>query len=419
MQKLFFLVALLCAVSAQAVVLDHIVAKVGREIILASELEQQISQLKQLDMLQPGITDRDVLEQMVETRLVIQKAREQSYTVDQDQVKRMAQQQLDQIKARFPSAEAFQSELNKAGLNQADLRNMFVEMITEERLKEQIIQNEINNRVHVTEAEVEEFYRENKEEFPLRPAMDEVGIIRRTVKVSKATQDEALAVMHIVNDKLHQGKDFAVLAQTYSDGPAAKNGGDLGFFSRGMMLQEIEDAAYSLKPGQVSEVIETPQGYHLIKLVETRDDEVHVLHIMKKLAPGEADYEAERVLMARVLDRLRAGEDFGDIARTYSEDDSTAVAGGVLGEFAPDEYPAQYAEVLQALDYGAYSDVIERDGEFTIVARLRQVPRRQYEYIEIEPQLRELVRGEKQAELYDDWMKELKKEKYVEILLDD
>ncbi|MCD4830082.1 MAG: peptidylprolyl isomerase [Candidatus Cloacimonetes bacterium] len=409
---------LMFVLSAQAVVLDRIVAKVGREIILESELDQQMRQLEQLDMLVSGVTGRDVLEQMVETRLVIQKAREQNYTVDHDQVRELAQQQIDQIRNQFPTAEAFQQELQKAGLNQADLRKMFIEMLTEERLKEQIIRNQISNRVHVTEAEVEEFYRESRDQFPMRPAMDEIGIIQRTVKISDATRSEALATMYIVMDRLHQGEDFADLAKQYSEGPAAKNGGDLGFFSRGMMIEAIEDAAFSLKPGQLSEVIETVQGIHIIKLVETSDDEVHVLHMMKKLSPGAADHEAEHVLMARVLDRLREGEPFSDMARTYSEDDSTAVNDGVLGEFPQGEYPKPFNQALQALDYGVYSDVIVLGESYFIVVKLRQVPRRAYEYLEIEQELREMVRSEKQTELYSDWIKELMKEKYVEILLE-
>ncbi len=419
MKRILLVAALACsAYMMSATVLDRIVARVGREIILESELNQQMLQLQKLNMLTDDITRRDVLEQMVQTRLVIQKAKEENYTVDATTVRALANSQIEQIKSRFPSEQAFQEELRKAGLNIPDLRSMFEDMITEDRLKEQIIRNEIDNRIHITEAEVEEYYNENLDQFPLRPAMDEVGIISRRVKVSEITRREAMDTMQQVLEQVREGKDFAELAKQYSEGPAAKSGGDLGFFGRGMMIAEIEDVAFNLMPGQVSEVIQGPQGLYIVKVEEKRDDEVRARLIMKKLIPGDSDYEAERILMSRVLDRLNAGEPYADIAVTYSEEDSIVANGGVLGEFPPDSYPQEYAKDLKNLNYGQYSGVIQDGERFYILAKLRQVPPRPFEYLEIESELREMVRTEKQAELYDEWMKKLMKEKYVEILLE-
>jgi parvulin-like peptidyl-prolyl isomerase len=165
---------------------------------------------------------------------------------------------------------------------------MFEDMITEDRLKEQIIRNEIDTAIHITEAEVEEYYNENLDQFPLRPAMDEVGIISRRVKVSEITRREAMDTMQQVLEQVREGKDFAELAKQYSEGPAAKSGGDLGFFGRGMMIAEIEDVAFNLMPGQVSEVIQGPQGLYIVKVEEKRDDEVRARLIMKKLIPATA-----------------------------------------------------------------------------------------------------------------------------------
>ncbi len=418
--KKIVLVAVLITMAISMItaeVLDRIVAKIGREVILESELHTQIMQMQSMQMMPPDMTEMDVLDQMIESRLIIQKAKEEDYQVDDQKIKLQAEKEIKQIEKQFPSREAMEREMQKAGLTYYDLKKVYQDRIREEQLKQQIFQNEIKSKVTVTEAEVEEYYEENKDEIPLRPEKDQIGMIMRTMDASEETRETALREISEILDELREGADFATLAKNRSDCPSKKNGGDLGFFGPGQMVHEFEKAAYALQPGQISDVVKTQFGYHIIKVEERDGENIRARHILKQVVASDEDVQAEIMLMENVLERLRAGEDFYELAKTYSEDDSTAVRGGVMGEYTPEEYPEMFKEQLNALDYGEYTDVIRQDELLYIFGKLQKIPERPYEYTEVQERLRGYVENQKQIEIYEDLIRQLKKDKYVEVYL--
>ncbi|OQX71959.1 MAG: hypothetical protein B6D62_00725 [Candidatus Cloacimonas sp. 4484_275] len=421
MKKNVILILMLVSLSSVfATVVDKIVAKVGREIILKSELEQRKQELEAAGLLQGNESDYDILNNMVEQKLVLMKAKEEGFSVDESELKSLAEQQIQQIASQFKSQQEFQNYLRKeAGLSVLELKEFYIKQLREEKLKSDIIQTEIKNKIHITEAEVQDYYNEHKDEIPLRPEMDEIGMIMRTIRPSEETRKKALVKINKIKDMLNEGEDFSELAEKYSDCPSAKNGGDLGFVEKGTLVKPFEEAAFSLIPGEVSEVVETKFGFHLIKLEEKKGNEIHVRHILIKVEPSEKDIEAETKLMENILEKLRSGEDFYELARTYSEDDSSAVRGGVIGEFTKDNYPELFKDYLVNLDYGEYTDLIKQDNMLYIFGKLKKIPARPYKYEEIYERLREMVISEKESELYENWIKELLKENYVEILLDE
>ena len=413
------LILAVLSVSAGAEVLDRIVAKIGREIILESELQTQIMQMQSMKMMPPDMTEMDVLDQMIESRLIIQKARDEEYSVDDSKIKMLAQEELDKVEEQFPSREAMEREMQKAGLTYYDLKKIYQDRIREEQLKQQIFQQEIRSKVTVTEAEVEEYYEENRDDIPLRPEKDQIGMIMRKIEASEETRERALREISEILDELREGADFAELAKERSDCPSGKKGGDLGFFGPGQMVHEFEKAAYELRPGQISDVVETQFGYHIIKVEERDGTNVRARHILKQVVSSETDVDAEIQLMQNVLQRLREGEDFHELAKVYSEDDSTAVRGGVMGEFTVDEYPEMFKEQLVKLDYGEYTDLIRQDELLYIFGKLKTVPERPYEYTEIQERLYGYVENMKQMEIYEDLIRQLKKDKYVEVFLEE
>ncbi len=413
------LILAVLSVSAGAEVLDRIVAKIGREIILESELQTQIMQMQSMKMMPPDMTEMDVLDQMIESRLIIQKAKDDEYVVDDQKIKLLAQDELDKVEEQFPSREMMEREMQKAGLTYYDLKKIYQDRIREEQLKQQIFQKEIRSKVTVTEAEVQEYYEENRDDMPLRPEKDQIGMIMRKIEASEETREKALREISEILDELREGADFAELAKERSDCPSGKKGGDLGFFGPGQMVHEFEKAAYELRPGQISDVVETQFGYHIIKVEERDGTNIRARHILKQVVASETDVDAEIQLMQNVLQKLRNGEDFYELAKVYSEDDSTAVHSGVMGEFTEEEYPEMFKEQLMGLDYGEYTDVIRQDELLYIFGKLKTVPERPYEYTEIQEQLRGYVENQKQMEIYEDLIRQLKKDKYVEVFLEE
>jgi peptidyl-prolyl cis-trans isomerase SurA len=412
---MFLGIVIIC--SLQAKVIDRIVAKVGNEIILESDLQKQMAQMKNAKMLTEDETEKDVLKEMIETRLVIQKAKELNYTIDDERVKTMVDKQMKAIQANFKTEEAFYSELRKTHLTKSELAAYFTDLYTEQMLKEKIIENQIKRKVKVSDSEVSDYFKEHKADFPMRPVMYEIGMIMRQVHVSKETKELKKNEITDILAQLRKGANFAEFAKKDSEDPGtAENGGDLGFFSRGMMVKPFEDAAYNLKPGEISDIVETQFGYHIIKMEEKNGDEIRVRHILKLLVPDQTDTLATKQLMESLVTRLRNGESFTDIAQKYSEDDSTAVNGGIIGEFNDDTYPDMFKTILSQLQVGNYTDVIDNGGMFYIFGKLKEIPSRDYIFSEIKPQLTEYVTSQKQLKLYQQWIDQLKKDTYVEVL---
>ena len=418
-KALWMIIALLIVVSLSAEVADKIIAKVGKEIILQSDLAKRMQQLNASGMSMDDITQFDILNDMIESKLIIQKAKEEEFEIDEISIKNMSEEQIKKVASQFPSELEFKQELKKAGLSVPELKEYYYEMIQEEQLKSQIIQMNIKNKVHITEGEVEEYYNENKSEIPPRPEMNKVGMIVRLIKPSTETIDRVLIEINKIRDELNEGTDFSELAKKYSECSSASKGGNLGFFGKGMMVKTFEDAAFALMPGEISEVVKTQFGYHIIKVLEKRGNEVNASHILKKVEATQEDVESNIQLMNTVLEKLAAEEDFSELAKTYSEDEESAVNGGIIGEFTKDTYPEMFKKYLQDLKVGENSELIREQENLYIFSILNTIPEREYKYTEIFERLREMVTSQKETELYKNWIKELMQKTYVEILIED
>jgi len=418
-RALFIIITLLILASLSAEVADKIIAKVGREIILQSDMDKRMQQLNASGINMDDITQYDILNDMIEAKLIVQKAKEENYEIDDQMIKKAAEDQIKQVASQFPSEIEFKRELKNAGLSVPDLKDYYIEMMTEEQLKSQIIQNNIKSKIHITEGEVEEYYKENLIDIPKRPEMYKIGMIVRFIKAGDDTKNKILIEINKIRDELIEGADFAELAKKYSDGPSAQNGGNLGFFGKGMMVKPFEDTAFALMPGEISEVIETQFGYHIIKVLEKKGNEVNASHILKKVEATEEDVQANIKLMENVLQELADGEEFTELAKTYSEDEETAMNGGILGEFTKDTFPEMFKKYLENLEVGENTKLIREQDNFYIFSILDKVAEREYKYTEIFDRLKEMVTSQREIELYGNWIKELMQETYVEILIEE
>jgi peptidyl-prolyl cis-trans isomerase SurA len=417
-KSLLLLLLLLLLGSLQAEVLDRIVAKIGNEVILYSDLQKQIAQMRNAKMLDENYSERDVLNEMVESRLIVQRAKELNFTVSEDRIRTLVEKQMRDVQANFKTEEAFYSELRKSGLTRSELVQYFTNIYTEQQLKDQIINSQIKRKVKVSDRDIRDYYDAHKADLPVRPEMFEIGMIMRQVHVSPETRAAKKAQITAILEQLRRGADFETLAKKESDDTgSAAQGGDLGFFGRGMMVKPFEDAAFALKPGEISGIVETQFGYHIIQMEEKNPDEIRVRHILKMLVPDHADTLATKVLMDNILTRLQNGASFAEMAKTYSEDDSSAVNGGVIGEYNTDSYPELFKDLLTNLPLGQYSTVQDNGDMFYIFAKLREIPARAFTFNEIKPQITEMVTTQKQLAYYRDWIEQLKKTNFVEIKL--
>jgi peptidyl-prolyl cis-trans isomerase SurA len=418
MRKLVLITVLvIVAALAFAETVDRIVAKVGRDVILQSDLDRHFHQIKQMEVDLEELSQMDVLRDIIESKLIFQTAKDKNYEIDEHRIRQMVDGQIKNQIAQVGSEDVLRKELRKFDMTLSDLRDYYTDMIREQRLREMIINNEIKRRINVTDLEIEDYYQDKLGELPLRPEMTEIGMIMKKIEPSERTQRAVLSEINRIYDRIREGKDFGELAKEFSDCPSKSLGGDLGFFGKGTMIKEFEEVAFTLKPGEISDIVETQFGFHIIKMEDIDDEEIRVRHILKMIQPLESDVNEAVETMQNVLERLKDGEDFGKLAETYS-DDPTSEKGGVIGQFSEDNYPEMFKEHIVPLDIGEYTETIREDEYIYLFGKLRLVPEREYRLEEVKEELREYLISMKQADQYEEWINEIMKNSYVEILID-
>ena len=206
-----------------------------------------------------------VLENLIDRELLYQQSRKKGITVKDAEVN----EQLDQIKKQYPSEQAFKDSMAEDQLTEATVKSR----IKMNMAVQQFVEKEFAGKSDVTEVEVKAFYDGHPEYFTEPEAIRVSEItIRVDPKADAAKKEEARKKAQDLQKRLQKGDDFAILAKDFSQSPSAAQGGDMGMIPRGKMPQPFDDAAFALKPGEVSAVVETPLGFHLIKVHEKKPE---------------------------------------------------------------------------------------------------------------------------------------------------
>lgn len=411
------LLALSLAFFLGAEVIDKIVAKVGVEIILKSDLDKQINQLKATGLDEALLSRERVLEQMIEHRLLIQKAKELNISVDDDAINKYAANYINELKSKYPSEAAFQADLKRMKSTQRDLQDFFANQIKENALTEQMIDKYISSKVKISEAELRSFYESSKDSLAVKPLSWDLSMILREIKPAEDSDRKALAEAELLLEALNEGADFAELAREFSDCPSKSQGGDLGFFKRGMMVKPFEDAAFALYIGETSGIVKTDFGYHIIRVTDKRGNEIRASHILKTVGINEADEEREIAFLTELRDRILEGESFAELAREYSEEPYSAKEGGYMGEFAIEDLPELFAAPILAAPVGIPTEVLHNEGYAYLFIRTLEHQERLFTFEEVKDRVQQYLYQLKQMQAYDDWMEDAKRKAFIEIRL--
>ena len=233
-------------------------------------------------------------------------------------------------KEKYPSEQAFAADLARENLTETELLDLYITQIKESYLSQQLIEIYVKTKVKVTEEEMLSFYETSKDSLAVKPITWKTGAIIHEIKPSKASEEAKLAEMKAIQDRLNQGADFASLAMEVSDCPSKERGGDLGFFSRGMMVKPFEEAAFALNAGQVSPIVQTEFGYHLIKVEEKRDNEVRARHILKISHPARQPDAFQ--MMESAVKGLTPGRKVLPTWPPSIQTKESAANGGIIGD---------------------------------------------------------------------------------------
>ena len=206
-----------------------------------------------------------ILQSMIEQELILQDARKENFSVPEDKI----QTEWESFKNQFPSETEFKDAVAQWGFSEKALRTQMRNVMT----IQDYLDSQFEEAVQVTEPEISSYYNANLIEFsqPRQVRASHILILVDPT-ADEATKAEARREIEMIQGKLEQGGNFASLAREFSQGPSAPQGGDLGFFSRGQMVPPFEEAAFSLSIEEISEIIETQFGYHIIQATDSTAD---------------------------------------------------------------------------------------------------------------------------------------------------
>lgn len=401
--------------------LDSIVAVVGDKPILSSEVDFQA----QMYAVQSGISiddtqqmqalKQELLQQMINDRLILLKAKQDTtIKVTDDEVEQGFQQRLQQLRGRFKTQDEFDKQLASEGLTLRELKVRLREEVEEQMYKEKLI-SKLLNRVSVLRSEVKDFFETYKDSLPDHPRSVKLARLVLDLSSSPERDAELRAEAESLTVRIHNGESFEDLAKQYSDDPSGENGGDIGTFQKGDLLPEYEKAALTLNPGEVSGVVKTQLGYHIIKLVDRNGNSFHTKHILLMERPAASDSTRVETLANALLDSLSAGADWVQLVKDHSSDSTNRANEGEMGWFAVDDLPDQYKEAINDLQPGQYSKPVWAEGGLDILKVLDRRDARPFSLNDDYDILKEYARRQKSQQVIDQVVDEMKDKVYLEI----
>lgn len=415
----YLLVGLLLLVSSvSAAPLDRIVAVVNDEVILDSELDEMEvtvrQQLRQRNATLPSTEGlrRQVLERIIMQRLQIQRAEMSGIRVADDALNAAIRQIAENNNMTLRQ---FRDALEADGYDFAEFR----ETIREEMIINRLRKSEVEDSIVVSEREVDNFLAtqnlqgDSEESFRLLHILVSVPNAASPEQVQEAERKLA-----VIQDLLAEGGDFSEVAAGYSDGQNALEGGELGWRKQAELPSLFADVVPHMTVGEVSDVIRSGSGFHLVKLADKRSEETHLVrqtkarHILIKTNELVTDEAAENRLN-QLRDRILSGEDFAELARAHSEDTGSAIDGGSLGWSSPGVMVPEFEEVMNSLAEGEMSEVFQSRFGW----HLLQVEERREQNMADEfkrNQARQQLKERKVEEELESWLRAMRDEAYIE-----
>lgn len=426
MRRSFALLAALWFVVPVAVrseTVDRIVAIVDNEIILLSEIDEEVYLAQVQGRVDLSDEDavakyrKDVLDSMVEGKLLLAKARAEGIRTTPEEVDDAVAAMVKDVRGRFPSEDAFLAQLEREGTSLDQLERSFRSRVEEQLLVRKVMDRGVRSQVHIDEQEVRDYWEKNRDQIPRMPETLQLRRILVPFTAGGSSDSVAAQRAEIVRRRLLDGEDFATLASVFSEGPAAAKGGDLGWFRLEDLDPKLADPVRELGVGETSPVVLTTHGAHILKVEEKRDDKYHLRQIVF-VRNRDADKAAARAKAEALLARVRQGESFEAVADSESVDPA-AREGGYLGRVPVESLSPDYRTVLQSLEPGGITPVLEGEEGFSILRVDAKEGEHDPTYEEVHDRLMTMLEQERAAGYYDEFLAKARESAYVEIRLDE
>lgn len=409
--------------------IDKTVAVVGNEMILLSQIEEDVKMQLAYGMKSDRNARCEILENMMISKLFLMQARVDSLTINNDMVEGELRNRIDQIRTQLGGDEELEKYFGKPLYK---LRQEWKTTLQDQSLTQQMQQKVAGSVPELTPSEIENYIANtDPNDLPVVPVkyrLSQICIYPDRDAANMAVKERLLSI----RERIINGEKFSTLARLYSQDPgSARRGGELGMASKSIFWPAFSDAAMSLKPGVVSQIVETPDGFHIIEVLEKKGDMFNARHILLKPEYTEADREKA----FHTLDSLKTEIENGAVtfelaARFYSEDLPTRTNGGQMADpytgssyFEIDQLKPQDYAAIRDLKEGEISVPVEsldnegRSGNtmYKILKVDKILPAHTATFVNDYSLLQDEVRGKKSKEAIDKWILEKIASTYIVI----
>jgi len=389
--------------SATARAVDRVVAVVGTKPILASQVEEQLVLAQSQGAKVPedsagrDAARRQILSQMVDEELLVQQAeRDTTIKVTDQEVQDAVEQTVQNVRKQFTSITEFQAQLRAAGfVSEEEWRRWLADQqrrsILQQRLIEGLKQKGKLRPIPPSDAEMHAFWEANRGQQPKRPAAISFRQIVIVPKPDSAASARALQLAESLVVALRRGANFAEIAKKYSaDSASREQGGELGWFRRGVMVKQFEDVAFRLRPGTISDVVPTEFGYHIIQVERAQPAEILARHILIQPSISAGQLAIAKRLADSVHDALAHGAPFDSLARLYADPNEPKLADAL----PVSQLPPDYEKVVGGDTVPGLKPVFEMGAgtarpRFVIFELVRRLPEGDLSFAEVKDRIRD------------------------------
>ena len=408
-------------------VVDRIVAVVGSQPILGSQIEEQLFTILSARDAPPVATAADtaalrtrILDDLIAEELMVQEAqRDTAVKVTEQEVSQGVAERLRSVRNRFTSEVDYQRELRNAGFQTPEEFRRFLtdqqrRTFLKNRLIERMTATDQIKSVAPTEREMREFFEKNRNLFGQRPASVSFRQIVVAPQPSPEAKQRAYQLADSIAKSLRIGGDFATAARRFSaDSGSRSQGGDLGWQRRGTFERPFDEAVFRLRPGTISDPVETVFGYHVIQVERVQPTEVQARHILIVPETTPANRDSARALAGRIAEAARAGASFDSLQRAHHDGSEEREALNAPMDRLPEVYTAAVAQA----DSGAIAGPFELAGpdgriKFALLRLTSKRPAGEVAFADVEEQLRRVLSENLAQERY---VARLRASTYVDI----
>ena len=417
-------IALIAASTVSAVTLDGMAAAVDEEIILESDVSEEMINMAR-EMNQPLPSDPkqlqalhdQTLQMLIDRKVMLVKADEEKIVISDEDVNPELVDMMMRMEQQYGGKEEMEKYLSAQGATYKAIENNIRRRLKEKAKIQALLNKTIGMKIRITEDQIHQFYDKNRDQLEL-PEMISLSEVVIDKKPSTPTEQAVLAKMQSIAQMAERGTSFEDLVHRFSEATDAQTGGVVELTKDNVGDADFEKAVFALKNAEISTPLRTPRGFELVKMLDLKNDTAKIRHILLEVKPSAADVVAARVKAQSAYDRIKSGEDFATVAAELSDDPDAKATGGRVEEIElaklEQALPAM-GTALKDMAVGDLSQVIDDPKAFFVIRLDRKAQGRELSLDEARSYIQNYLRNieiEKESKV---WIAQLRARYYIRV----